>query len=293
MQLLQVEHENFAVSMLRYLTVRRFVTLSGGVGTFLGLRYPKVPVWDLELFPIHPPRGYVDWLDPLQLGSEWDVVLTCGGCGGRGKVWRTVIEYRTEHYTDHQGRWQTRQVPETRQVEETCGGCAGCGRLLHHQILNTQWQRLLPQVTAPELPMPELVEDAQEVTYCQLPLTEDFQDLPLRPRTCGARNLLMDQMLHTARAAAGLHERHAQLVEKLHDGRLYRADFQVCGFRTICIRFARLRGCRGWFFGRRPEFYFPRLPLSWSTVCTSVFLPPLVVALALWLGALASTILSQ
>ena len=63
-------------------------------------------------------------------------------------------------------------------------------------------------------------------------------------------------------------------------GLRYRADFQICGFRTIRIQFRQLGGRVGWFFGKRPEFYFPRLPLSYETVATFVFLPPLVIALA-------------
>jgi hypothetical protein len=279
MRLLNVEHDDFAVAMLRYLTVRRYVTLIGGIGTILGLRYPQVPMWDLVLFPLHPPKGYVNWLDPLTLGSEWDVVMLCGTCGGSGIVTRTVTE------TDSQGR------STSRQVQETCTTCGGCGRLLYHQVLNTQWQRLLPQVTHPEIPMAELVEDAEEVTHCQLRLTEDFRDLPPQPRTCGAQNPLMTEMLRTAQAVAALHVEHTAMVEKLHAGRLYRADFQVCGFRTICIRFERLRGRVGWFFGRRPEFYFPRLPLSWSALGTIVFLPPLALALAAGMIALASVLL--
>ncbi|MND05529.1 hypothetical protein D3C83_263740 [compost metagenome] len=59
----------------------------------------------------------------------------------------------------------------------------------------------------------------------------------------------------------------------------------MCGYRTICIRFEKLWGRVGWFFGRRPEFYFPRLPISWSALATCVFLPPLAAALGLGLLA--------
>jgi len=40
------------------------------------------------------------------------------------------------------------------------------------------------------------------------------------------------------------------------------------------IEYQRLPGEVGWFFGRRPEFYFPTLPLSWSAVGTALFVMP-------------------
>lgn len=52
----------------------------------------------------------------------------------------------------------------------------------------------------------------------------------------------------------------------------------------IGARFLHLSGRVGWFFGRRPEFYFPQLPLSWSMVGTLVFLPPLAVYWAVFAG---------
>jgi hypothetical protein len=87
-------------------------------------------------------------------------------------------------------------------------------------------------------------------------------------------------MKESGERLAALHPRHADLVLSLTGGYLYRADFQVCGFRTIRILFQRLGGQVGWFFGKRPEFYFPRLPLCYGTIGTFLFLPPLAMALA-------------
>jgi Gpi18-like mannosyltransferase len=80
-----------------------------------------------------------------------------------------------------------------------------------------------------------------------------------------------------------LHPEHTQSVLSLKGGRLYKADFQVCGFRAIHIVFNELGGRDGWFFGKRPEFYFPRLPLCYATIGVILFLPPLALALAILL----------
>jgi hypothetical protein len=51
------------------------------------------------------------------------------------------------------------------------------------------------------------------------------------------------------------------------------------------IRFAFLRSRSGWFFGKRPEFHFPRVPIGWATLATWLFLSPL--ALLIWLATAA------
>src|SRR5262249_15593629 len=125
----------------------------------------------------------------------------------------------------------------------------------------------------------ELVEDAEDVTYVRVAFVEDRRRVPMQPKMAVPAGVMLDRILQTAHQVAALHDEHAEMVEKLHDGFLYRADFQVCGYRTIRIRFQRLRGRTGWFFGKRPEFYFPRLPLSWSAICTCAFLPALAAAI--------------
>ena len=69
----------------------------------------------------------------------------------------------------------------------------------------------------------------------------------------------------------------------MQNGSLYLADFQIASFRTIMIEFVNLGGRIGWFFGRRPEFYFPRLPLCYTTILTLAVLPPLWLTLFLLL----------
>lgn len=89
-------------------------------------------------------------------------------------------------------------------------------------------------------------------------------------------------MRQTGRKLKELHKLHQSKVEKLHDGYLYRADFQIGSFRMIMIKFLNLGGSFGWFFGKRPEFYFPKLPLSYSAVIAILMLPPLGFALLIF-----------
>jgi hypothetical protein len=296
MTLVRVEYEHFVAGMLRYLTVRRFVTESAGAGTTRSLQSPSVEqyMWDERLFPVRPPQGYVDWLDPLALGSEWDRVslhgpcggtgrVRCGSCGGAGSV--RVTETET-YFSNGQSQTRNREVVRTCQGccgsgETTCLPCGGHGRMVYSRTLNTQWQRLLPAVVAPEVPMPGLLEDAEERVYYRLPLVENRTALNVPAVTDGIDADLEDELAQAARALARQHRRHAGLVEAVHDGVIYRADFQVTGFWTLCIDFLRLRGKVGWFFGARPEFYFPLLPLSWGKLGTALFLPPLVALLGI------------
>jgi hypothetical protein len=278
LNLVEIQHQEFAVAMLRYLTVRRYITLSGGVGTSRWLQRPIIPMWDLELFPLNPPIGYVNWIDPLWLPSQWDVIETCGTCGGTGVVTVTVTE------TDSQGKTQTRT--ETR----TCGTCGGSGRLQYTQILNTQWQRLLPLITHPDISVPELVEDAEEQITFHLPLTENFIKTKQPARIMPTISSLARDICETGNQLEKLHKMHSKEVEALHNGSLYRADFQIGSFRTIMIEFVNLSGRIGWFFGQRPEFYFPRLPLSYTTILTLAVLPPLWFTLFLLLLAFSIAI---
>jgi hypothetical protein len=285
MRVAEVEKQNFTVAMLRYLTVDRGVSLSGGVGTYESIRRPQVPIWDLQLFPLSPPApngddGFRDVNDSLTLGHEWDVVQTCSRCGGSGTVWETETYSETEYYTDSSGRSQSRSVTKTRQVLRTCPSCSGSGRTLHRQILNTWWRYLTPRVTDPEIPLPELVENAEEERYFHFPLTTEFEPIFLGQETYSIDDPLVNRMIETGRRLMELHPEHSKSVLSLKGGRLYKADFQICGFRAIHISFNKLGGRDGWFFGKRPEFYFPRLPLSYATIGVILFLPPLALALA-------------
>ncbi|MDD1428332.1 zinc finger-like domain-containing protein [Dolichospermum sp. ST_sed9] len=259
LNLVEIQYQEFAVAMLRYLTVRRYITLSSGSGTSRWLQQPIVPMTDLQLFPLNPPSGYVNRIDPpLMLPSQWDVVKTCGTCSGKG----------------------TRRV---RRRSRTCSTCGGRGRLEYTQILNTQWQRLLPLITHPNIPVPELVEDAEEQVIFDLPLTENFTTIAKSARIIHPSTPLAKDIYKTGNQLEKLHNIHSKEVEALHNGSLYRADFQIASFRTIMIEFVNLGGRIGWFFGRRPEFYFPRLPLCYTTILTIAVLPPLWLTLFLLL----------
>jgi hypothetical protein len=227
LNLIEIQHQEFVVAMLRYLTVRRDTTLSDGEGTSRRLQRPLVPMWDLELFPLNPPIGYVNWIDPLWLPSQWDVVETCETCDGIGRV--------TE--TDSEGRTETRR----------CSTCGGSGRLQYTQILNTQWQRLLPLITHPDIPVPELVEDAEEQIIFHLPLTKSFTTTTGSVRIIHPSTPLARDIYKTGNQLKKLHKMHSKEVESLHNGSLYRADFQIASFRTIMIEFVNLGGRVGWF----------------------------------------------
>ena len=270
LNLIEVQHQEFATAMLRYLTVRRYMTCSGTSGTRRPLQRPTVPMWDYSLFPLHPPLGYRNWVDPRWLPSRWDIVETCFHCGGTGTITTTKTE------TDSKGRTST--TTET----HTCTTCGGRGRLEKTQILNTQWQKLIPIVTHPETPTPELTENAEEKVFYHLPITENFVETGKSATSVNINNLNLQQMHQTGYELKEFHKLHQSKVEKLHNGYLYRADYQIGSFQVIMIKFLNLGGSSGWFFGKRPEFYFPKLPLSYSTVLTFILLPPLGFALLIF-----------
>lgn len=270
LNLIEVKHQKFASAMLRYLTVRRYITCSGTSGTHRPLQRPTVPMWDYSLFPLHPPQGYKNWVDPLWLPSRWDIVETCFRCGGTGRVTTTKTE------TDSKGRTSTKT--ET----HTCSTCGGQGRLETTQILNTQWQKLIPTITHPDIPTPELTENAEEKVFYHLPITENFVTAPRWVNSASTNSSIFQRMNQTGQELTEFHKLYQSKVEKLHDGYLYRADFQIASFRVIMINFLDNGSSYGWFFGKRPEFYFPKLPLSYTTIFTFILLPPLGIALLMY-----------
>lgn len=301
MRLLRIEQEHFTVGALRYLTVGRSVSVGGGYGTSEYCRHPVVPKWDLDQFPLYPPEerendaGFRDENDSLGLPWMWDIVQICGPCGGQGWVWETVYyyetEYYTESYTDSNGNYQTRQcsrdVQKSKQEKKTCSTCSGHGRTRHTQFLNTHWRYVSPRLTDPEIPLPELADNAEERTYLKLWLTRDLNDTPFEPELSIPSCDLSARMEQTAADVARLHPTHSAQILELTQGRyVYQADFQIAGFRTIRILFENLRGSEGWFFGKRPEFYFPKLPLCWATVASIVLIPPIALSLmaVLWMA---------
>lgn len=297
LSLVRIRYEHFAAAVMRFLTVRRFITRNSGGGTTRTLQQPSVPMWNESLFPLRPPSGYRNWLDPLGLGWDWDIVEWCSSCGGSGRVRCNCGNgrvQRTETYTEYSGG-QT--VTRTRTVEETCGTCggsgyvtcstcSGLGKVVFHQTLNTQWQRLLPSSTSPHVHVPEFMEEAEERNYFQLSLMENREYLDAVPTNDGIDSEIESELSNSARELAAELPEFVRLVEQLHGGRMYRAEFQVNGFWVMQIVFRFLPGKVGWFFGRRPEFHFPSLPLSWGYVGTVMFVLPFTILSASWVVAI-------
>ncbi len=260
----QLDHVRCDTALLRFLTVDRWVVTLSGWPTSLPLGGPTVPVWDETLFPIRPPQGFVNWDDALPLASGWNIVCSCGSCGGSGQI------QTTETYTEHQNG---QSVTRSRTVWRTCTTCSGSGRLECPRALVTGWRRLLPAVVAPHVGTPELVEDALERAFVQRSIVEDRT-----PTGTATRSTIQDPALveHADAAAEKLiadFRTHAGRAVNLLGGVLYRADFVVGAFHTVRIRFGSLGNRIGWFFGARPEFHFPRLPLAWSLLGTIWTLP--------------------
>lgn len=300
--LVRVNYEACAMAMMRFLTVRRYLSWNCAGGTSCGCRERSVPLWDEQIFPVHAPDGFVNWQDPLALGSEWDVVRICGGCGGCGQVscggcgGRGYTEMPQSHteYNNGQSQMVTRYVRQTcggcgGSGRQRCGSCQGWGRLLFHQVLVTQWQRLLPACVDPGTHIPDFMEDAEEQVHFRLPYIENRQELVLPGAEEFAANAVERKMVQTAIDLAASLPDTTALVEKLHEGKIYRADFQVAGFWTLGIKFTGLPGKIGWFFGSRPEFHFPALPLSWGKVGTVWFVLPFLLMNVV----LGSALLSQ
>lgn len=293
----RANYQQMNAAMLRFLTVRRGVDVSGETGTTRWLQHPVVPMWDEQQFPLRPPRGFTNYRDPLKLGSEWDIVKTCWSCGGSGHVNCSSCSGRgqrlePEIYTVYSGG-QSEQ--RTRYVERTCtmcsgsgqcncNGCGAHGRVAQTQTLVTTWERYLPTETAPYTEMSHLLEDAEERVFFRRPLVEDRQPIDvsdetddLHPDTVSAMTAAADQVQSTLPT-------HIERVQSLRGGRVYRADFQITAFHVIRIGFRGLQGGHGWFFGKRPEFYFPSLPLSWGKIAAVVFVWPFVLLTAWQLG---------
>jgi hypothetical protein len=288
-----IEYEHVVAAMLRYMTVRRYVSTDFGGGTTRNLQSPIVPMWDESQFPVYPPNGYRNWLDPLGLGWVWDIVSICSNCGGSGRVTcsgcnGSGTQQRSESHTET-SNGQT--VTHTRTYNVTCSGCGGSGRVtcstcsghgrvVHHQTLNTHWQRMMPTCTAPHVLVPEFMEDSEERTYFRLPMVDNRRALSQRSVHDGIGADLVERLSKVIPGMAAQLPGFSHSVEKLHDGVVYRSDFQVTGFWVLRIRFRKLPGKVGWFFGARPEFYFPALPLSWGMVGTIVLVLPFLLMTA-------------
>jgi hypothetical protein len=130
--------------------------------------------------------------------------------------------------------------------------------------------------------MPELVEHAEENIYFRRPLVEKGIILNSGDDICVGDETLRSEMRKSGERLKSQTEGLCKkIVELTKDRYVYRADFIVGGLHAMNIRFAFLLSRSGWFFGKRPEFHFPRLPIGWATIATWLFLSPL--ALLAWL----------
>lgn len=293
LRLAAVRHRPCALAMLRFLTVNRRTCFARSWSTHAALRHPQVPVWDLELFPLHPPAGYRSSNHRLELPERWNAVLSCSYCGGSGTVWveETRTEYemqsRTIYYSDGQSRYVTESVPVTKtyRVQKTCTTCNGTGRLEHVQAIDTMWRVERIAASFPRFRRVEITDEAEEVEYCSVPYVEAMESVA--EESDSEEGDAFDlAMRATGRRLSALAGRSADAILSLTGGRyLYRSEFSVHGFHILQIRFRSLGSKVGWFFGARPEFFFPRLPFSLSMLGTVLLLPPTaLLAILVWLA---------
>jgi hypothetical protein len=137
------------------------------------------------------------------------------------------------------------------------------------------------------------MEDCEEHVHYRLPLVENCHEISLPDCPTQPVQSLDQEMLSAGLGLAASLPEVTRLVEKLHDARLFRADFQVAGFWTLGIKFRYLPGKRGWFFGARPEFHFPALPLSWGTVGAVLFVLPFCLATSAIVGIAVVEVLRE
>lgn len=279
LKLAGVEIQHTSIAARRFLTVGRYTTETGCGGTPSWLSDPVVPMWDERLFPLRVPEGYVNHLDTILLGSAWDRVSICGGCAGTGNVNCGSCGGSGAVHVNNERKTCTGCGGSGRLV---CGTCSGHGRLLFRRHLNTSWKRLMPALSSPDCGMAELMEDAEERVYFRESIIEDRKEVKGVKNHDGLKVDLARNLESAANQLRAAHASHADRVVALHGARhLYRSDFIVAAFWTIRIRCGWLRGGCGWFFGKRPEFHFPILPLSlgnWASIAVGL---PLLAGLGL------------
>ena len=282
MRVARVATERCSTASLRFMTIDRFTELGHYWPSFGALVDPSVPVWDEHKFPIHPPEGFTTRRDSLRLPECYNPVYYCPPTETK-----TETYYETEYYTEWDSSTnssvsRSRSVQKTRQIQVTCSKCNGTSRLEYARYLITTWKTHRPTVVSPYMSMPELVEYAEETLYFRRPLVE--RGVILRTdevQAVGEEPLKSEMCRAGERLAAKTESLCKQIVELTKDRYVYRADFIIGGLQAMNIRFAFLRSRSGWFFGKRPEFHFPRLPIGWATLATWLFLSPL--ALLVWL----------
>lgn len=263
------ECEPFAGVKFRASTVARKLERRLVGGTDRECASPNVPYWNENLFPLALPDGYETREDRLELGDEWDVVQDCARCGGKGK---------TSGTTDGSG---------------VCPRCGGSGRVLFKQSIVTTWSVFSATATEPKTPAPEYMDEAAEKAFFVKEAIENrkFSERPAEaPELDDATRAKLERAVVDARPDA-LHE-FVSVAERLRGGTVYRAEVQAFGFWTVRVKFRKLHGRFGWFFGGRPDFYFRSIPLSGSAVVAAAFSLPASVAAAVFVGWRCWTALS-
>ncbi len=279
---IRAEYERFVGAQLEALVVTRELDARslGGINCAPFSRY--VPIWDETLFPLYPPSGYRDHTDRAWLNSEWNFVAICSGCGGSGYNTVTRTEYRTREVSDGAGGYRTESYTVEYQERQTCGACSGCGRIEYQQAIVTVWTRHCASAIEPETRLPEYMDDAPERTYYERAFLEDQSAASsTREPDQGASAKFLEQARDAAaRFVANYADAHVKRIAKDYQGKVYRARVRVVAFWTIRIVFRRIFGKFGWFFGKRPDFYFKMIPLSWSAVVAACVVAPFALACA-------------
>ncbi len=324
-----VKWRHCSAVILRSMTVDRSVDLMNGRGTSASLREPKVPAWDEEMFPLNVPDGYVTWNDYLLLGDEWNVVRTCGGCGGKGQVncnncgatgkincsycfgagekncascYGRGYTERTETYYSN-GQNQTRQIRTNCSCGNgkirctscsggkvtctgcggkklvTCGSCSGCGRIMYDQQLTTYWKEETVTSAFPKMNIYEIAEGASEFDFVTTTFVENRTEILREQRTQLSKEDLSEDLLSNLEQSRSRWSTWEPLMKEFQGGTTYRANISLSGFSLIKASFGKILPREGWFFGNRPQFYFPRLPIGWATVGSVVILPLLIIIL--------------
>lgn len=286
MRVARVAAERCSTASLRFMTINRFTELGHYWPSYGPLVDPSVPMWDESLFPIHPPEGFATCRDSKRLPDCYNPIYYCPPTETR-----TETYYETESYSEwdsstNSNVYKTRTVQKTREIQVTCSKCNGTSRLEYARYLVTTWQTHRPTIVSPHMSMPELVEYAEETLYFRRPMVEHGTFLNEEADICVGESSLQDDMRRAGeRLAAKTEALCKRIVELTQDRYVYRADFIVGGLQAMNIRFSFLRSRSGWFFGKRPEFHFPKLPIGWATIATWLFLSPL--AILIWLSIAA------
>jgi|GEM_PF-5461192 len=274
----------------RQMTVFRTTVLRNARPTIEPLRYPKVPVWDEQQFPLVVPEGYVSRVDEKLLGPEWIVVQICGGCGGTGRVNcgncggkgyndRTRTETQNGRTVTHSYRETCSTCSGTGRV--TCSRCQGTGRLMWDQAIQTIWEREVVNVSEPLVLNDDFLDDAMQRVFWQKTLLENRQPVvsaDTTPQEIDEADLL--RLGHLMKDGIA----HA---DKQSSATLYRMDLRLGGCLVHKVVFPLLGGLEGWIFGKRGSVFMPTEPFSFQRAAIFSLLPPMVIAASIYAFSLA------